>query len=81
MPGYRARPGARRIHACSTIEAWELFNFSQHIPARFTPRDELAHATAPLLELIAMLETGTRGWRGGSRKRAIGALGAQSASP
>ena len=38
-----------------TIEAWDV-NCSQHITARFT-EDEVAQATAPLLERIARLET------------------------
>ena len=50
--GYRARP--ERV-ILFTVEAWDL-NCSQHITARFT-EDEIAQATAPLLERIARLET------------------------
>src|SRR5215468_7652253 len=50
-PGYRARP--ERV-ILFTVEAWDV-NCSQHITARFT-EDEIAQATAPLLERIAALE-------------------------
>jgi uncharacterized protein len=50
--GYRARPERAVLF---TIEAWDV-NCSQHITARFT-EDEVAEATAPLLERIARLET------------------------
>ena len=50
--GYRARPERAILF---TIEAWDV-NCSQHITARFT-EDEVAQATAPLLERIARLET------------------------
>jgi len=49
--GYRARPERAVLF---TIEAWDV-NCSQHITARFT-EDEVAEATAPLLERIARLE-------------------------
>ena len=50
--GYRARPERAILF---TLEAWDV-NCSQHITARFT-EDEIAQATAPLLERIARLET------------------------
>jgi predicted pyridoxine 5'-phosphate oxidase superfamily flavin-nucleotide-binding protein len=50
-PGYRARPERAILF---TVEAWDV-NCSQHITARFT-EDEVAQATAPLLERIASLE-------------------------
>jgi uncharacterized protein len=50
--GYRARPERAILFI---IEAWDV-NCSQHITARFT-EDEIAQATAPLLERIAILET------------------------
>jgi len=50
--GYRARPERMILF---TLEAWDV-NCSQHITARFT-EDEIAQATAPLLERIARLET------------------------
>ena len=50
--GYRARPERAILF---TVEAWDV-NCSQHITARFT-EDEIAQATAPLLERIARLET------------------------
>jgi predicted pyridoxine 5'-phosphate oxidase superfamily flavin-nucleotide-binding protein len=50
--GYRARPERAILF---TVEAWDV-NCSQHITARFT-EDEVAQATAPLLERIASLET------------------------
>jgi len=50
--GYRARPERAILF---TVEAWDV-NCSQHITARFT-EDEIAQATAPLLERIATLET------------------------
>jgi len=50
--GYHARP--ERV-ILFTVEAWDV-NCSQHITARFT-EDEIAQATAPLLERIARLET------------------------
>jgi predicted pyridoxine 5'-phosphate oxidase superfamily flavin-nucleotide-binding protein len=50
--GYRARLERAILF---TIEAWDV-NCSQHITARFT-EDEIAQATAPLLERIASLET------------------------
>jgi len=50
--GYRARPERAILF---TVEAWDV-NCSQHITARFT-EDEIAQATAPLLEHIARLET------------------------
>jgi len=50
--GYRARPERAILFA---VEAWDV-NCSQHISARFT-EDEIAQATAPLLERIARLET------------------------
>jgi predicted pyridoxine 5'-phosphate oxidase superfamily flavin-nucleotide-binding protein len=49
--GYRARPERAILF---TVEAWDV-NCSQHINARFT-EDEVAQATAPLLERIASLE-------------------------
>ena len=50
--GYRARPERAILF---TVEAWDV-NCPQHITARFT-EDEIAQATAPLLERIARLET------------------------
>ena len=50
-PGYRARPERAILF---TVEAWDV-NCSQHITARFT-EDEVAQATAPLLQRIAALE-------------------------
>jgi uncharacterized protein len=50
--GYRARPERAILF---TVEAWDV-NCSRHITARFT-EDEIAQATAPLLERIARLET------------------------
>ena len=50
-PGYRARPERAILF---TVEAWDV-NCSQHITARFT-EDEVAQATAPLLQRIATLE-------------------------
>ena len=50
--GYRARPERAILF---TVEAWDV-NCSQHITARFT-EDEIAQATATLLEHIARLET------------------------
>jgi hypothetical protein len=50
-PGYRARPERAILF---TVEAWDV-NCSQHITARFT-EDEVAEATAPLLQRIAALE-------------------------
>jgi predicted pyridoxine 5'-phosphate oxidase superfamily flavin-nucleotide-binding protein len=50
--GYRARPERALLF---TIEAWDV-NCSQHITARFT-EDDVALATAPLLERVARLET------------------------
>ena len=50
--GYRARPERAILF---TLEAWDV-NCSQHITARFT-ENEIAQATAPLLERIARLET------------------------
>jgi predicted pyridoxine 5'-phosphate oxidase superfamily flavin-nucleotide-binding protein len=50
--GYRARPERALLF---TIEAWDV-NCSQHITARFT-EDDVAQATAPLLERVARLET------------------------
>ena len=50
--GYRARPECAILF---TLEAWDV-NCSQHITARFS-EDEVAQATAPLLERIASLET------------------------
>jgi uncharacterized protein len=50
--GYRARPERAILF---TVEAWDV-NCSQHITARFS-EDEVAQATAPLLERIASLET------------------------
>jgi uncharacterized protein len=49
---YRARPERAILF---TVEAWDV-NCSQHITARFS-EDEVAQATAPLLERIASLET------------------------
>jgi predicted pyridoxine 5'-phosphate oxidase superfamily flavin-nucleotide-binding protein len=49
--GYRARPERAILF---TVEAWDV-NCSQHITARFT-EDEVAQATAPLLQRIAALE-------------------------
>jgi predicted pyridoxine 5'-phosphate oxidase superfamily flavin-nucleotide-binding protein len=51
-PGYRARPERAILF---TVEAWDV-NCTQHITARFT-EDEVAQATAPLLEKLAALET------------------------
>src|SRR5215470_19398033 len=51
-PGYRARPESAILF---TVEAWDV-NCTQHITARFT-EDEVAAATAPLLERVARLET------------------------
>ena len=56
--GYRARPERAILF---TVEAWDV-NCSQHITARFT-EDEIAQATAPLLERIARLETENAGLR------------------
>jgi len=50
-PGYRARPERAILF---TIAAWDV-NCSQHITARFT-EDEVAQATAPLLQRVAALE-------------------------
>jgi uncharacterized protein len=50
-PGYRARPERAMLF---TVEAWDV-NCSQHITARFT-EDEVAQATAPLLQRVAALE-------------------------
>jgi predicted pyridoxine 5'-phosphate oxidase superfamily flavin-nucleotide-binding protein len=50
-PGYRARPERAVLF---TVEAWDV-NCSQHITARFT-EDEVALATAPLLQRVAALE-------------------------
>ena len=50
-PGYRARPERAILF---TVEAWDV-NCSQHITARFT-EDEVAQATAPLLQRVAALE-------------------------
>src|SRR5215467_14412922 len=50
-PGYRARPERAILF---TVEAWDV-NCSQHITARFT-EDEVAEATAALLDRIAALE-------------------------
>src|ERR687888_1277481 len=49
--GYRARPERAILF---TVEAWDV-NCSQHITARFT-EDEVAQATAPLLQRVATLE-------------------------
>jgi predicted pyridoxine 5'-phosphate oxidase superfamily flavin-nucleotide-binding protein len=56
--GYRARPERAILF---TVEAWDV-NCSQHITARFS-EDEVAQATAPLLERIASLETENAGLR------------------
>jgi predicted pyridoxine 5'-phosphate oxidase superfamily flavin-nucleotide-binding protein len=64
-PTYRARPERAILF---TIEAWDV-NCSQHITARFT-EDEVAQATAPLLEKIAALEAENARLRGG---RLVGA--------
>jgi predicted pyridoxine 5'-phosphate oxidase superfamily flavin-nucleotide-binding protein len=50
-PSYRARPERAILF---TVEAWDV-NCSQHITARFT-EDEVAQATAPLLQRVAALE-------------------------
>jgi predicted pyridoxine 5'-phosphate oxidase superfamily flavin-nucleotide-binding protein len=50
-PGYSARPERGILF---TVEAWDV-NCSQHISARFT-EEEVAQATAPLLEKLAALE-------------------------
>ncbi len=55
---YRARPERAILF---TVEAWDV-NCSQHITARFS-EDEVAQATAPLLERIASLETENAGLR------------------
>jgi predicted pyridoxine 5'-phosphate oxidase superfamily flavin-nucleotide-binding protein len=75
--GYRARPERAILF---TIEAWDV-NCSQHITARFT-EDEIAQATAPLLERIARLETENAGLRAAAAASALSEpLGAQGASP
>lgn len=72
--GYRARPERALLF---TIEAWDV-NCSQHITARFT-EDDVAQATAPLLERVARLE------RDNARLRAAAAASkgadASSAAP
>src|SRR5262249_29892844 len=50
-PGYRGRPERAILFM---VEAWDV-NCSQHITARFT-EDEVAQATAPLLQRVAALE-------------------------
>jgi predicted pyridoxine 5'-phosphate oxidase superfamily flavin-nucleotide-binding protein len=50
-PSYRARPERAILF---TVEAWDV-NCSQHITARLT-EDEVAQATAPLLQRVAALE-------------------------
>jgi predicted pyridoxine 5'-phosphate oxidase superfamily flavin-nucleotide-binding protein len=57
-PDYRARAERAILF---TIEAWDV-NCSQHITARFT-EDEVAQATASLLEKIAALEAENAGLR------------------
>jgi uncharacterized protein len=74
--GYRARP--ERV-ILFTIEAWDV-NCSQHITARFT-EDEIAQATAPLLERIARLETENARLRAAAVASAVTEAGAKSAAP
>jgi predicted pyridoxine 5'-phosphate oxidase superfamily flavin-nucleotide-binding protein len=75
--GYRARPERAILF---TIEAWDV-NCSQHITARFT-EDEIAQATAPLLERIAGLETENAGLRAAAAASTPSEpLGEQGAAP
>jgi hypothetical protein len=75
--GYRARPERAILF---TIEAWDV-NCSQHITARFT-EDEIAQATAPLLERIAALETENARLRAAADANAVSeGAGARSAAP
>ena len=62
-PGHRARPERAILF---TLEAWDV-NCSQHITARFT-EDEVAQATASLLEKIASLEAENARLRAPGRK-------------
>jgi predicted pyridoxine 5'-phosphate oxidase superfamily flavin-nucleotide-binding protein len=76
-PGYRARPEHAILF---TVEAWDV-NCSQHISARFT-EDEIAQATAPLLERIASLETENARLRAAAVPSPVSeAAGAKSATP
>jgi predicted pyridoxine 5'-phosphate oxidase superfamily flavin-nucleotide-binding protein len=75
--GYRARPERAILF---TIEAWDV-NCSQHITARFT-EDEVAQATAPLLERIARLEMENARLRAAAAASAVTEeAGAHSAAP
>ncbi|HZD27152.1 MAG TPA: pyridoxamine 5'-phosphate oxidase family protein, partial [Xanthobacteraceae bacterium] len=75
--GYGARPERAILF---TIEAWDV-NCSQHITARFT-EDEIAQATAPLLERIAALETENARLRAAADANAVSEeAGARSAAP
>jgi uncharacterized protein len=75
--GYRARPERAVLF---TIEAWDV-NCSQHITARFT-EDEIAQATAPLLERIARLETENARLRAAAAASTLSEpLGPQSPGP
>ena len=75
--GYRARPERAILF---TIEAWDI-NCSQHITARFTD-EEVAQATAPLLERIATLETENARLRAAAAASAVSEpAAAQSPAP
>jgi predicted pyridoxine 5'-phosphate oxidase superfamily flavin-nucleotide-binding protein len=76
-PGYRARPERAILF---TVEAWDV-NCSQHITARFT-EDEVAQATAPLLQRIAALESENAQLRAAaSRPGSADSVSGLSASP
>ena len=75
--GYRARPERAILF---TLEAWDV-NCSQHITARFS-EDEVAQATAPLLERIASLETENARLRAAGLATAVSEpAGARAAAP
>jgi uncharacterized protein len=75
--GYRARPERAILF---TVEAWDV-NCSQHITARFS-EEEVAQATAPLLERIASLETENARLRAAVLATAVSEpAGAQAAAP
>jgi hypothetical protein len=75
--GYRARPERAILF---TLEAWDV-NCSQHITARFS-EDEVAQATAPLLERIASLETENARLRAAVLATAVSEpAGARAAAP
>jgi predicted pyridoxine 5'-phosphate oxidase superfamily flavin-nucleotide-binding protein len=76
-PGYRARPERAILF---TVEAWDV-NCSQHITTRFT-EDEVAQATAPLLQRIAALESENAQLRAAaSRPGSADSVSGLSASP